>query len=109
MISNAFHNTTNESGHQLQRYQNQALSQDQRLLAYFNAAYDANGDYVLLTPTNALILVFSNKVPITSVRRALSNLTRDGKLCTCGKTMGPYGHPESYWRLVPRDPQRELF
>ncbi len=104
-----YFNTTNESGQQLQKYQNQALAQDVRLLAYFNAAYDTTGQYVRLTPTNALILVFSKKVPITSIRRALSNLTRDGKLMKDGMAKGPYGKPEHYWRLVPRDPQRELF
>ena len=104
-----YHNTTAVSGDQLDRYEDAALSQEQRLLAYFEDAYNAGGQYIKLTPTNALILVFSSKVPITSVRRALSNLTRDGKLRTSGKAMGPYGRPESYWRLIERSSQREMF
>ncbi len=104
-----YFNTTNESGSQLLKYQDKALSQDQRLLAYFEESYDINGDYLLLTPTAALNRVFNNSVPITSVRRALSNLTRDGKLRTSGKAMGPYGRPEHYWRLVERSSQREMF
>lgn len=109
MRTNAFHNTTNEGGSQLQRYQNQALSQERRLLIYFKDDYKYHGSYMLVTPTAALKHVFSNKVPITSVRRALSNLTRDGKLIMTGKAMGPYGRPEHYWRLVDQAPQRELF
>ena len=104
-----YFNTTNESGSQLLKYQNQALSQDQRLLAYFEESYNINGDYLLLTPTAALNRVFNNSVPITSVRRALSNLTRDHKLIKDGQTKGPYGRPEHYWRLVERSSQRELF
>lgn len=104
-MGQSYFNTTDVSGAELARYQDAALSQEERLLAYF----EAGGHYLLLTPTNARILVFSNKVPITSVRRALSNLTRDGKLRTSGQTKGPYGRPESYWRLVERSSQREMF
>ena len=104
-----YFNTTHVFGEELARYQDAALSQEERLLAYFEAAYNAGGHYVLLTPTAALNRVFNNSVPITSVRRALSNLTRDGKLRTSGKAMGPYGRPEHYWRLVERSSQRELF
>ncbi len=104
-----FHNTTGESGHVLHRYQDKALAQDERLLAYFELRYERSRQYVLLTPTAALQRVFTNSVPITSVRRALSNLTRDGKLRTSGKAMGPYGRPEHYWRLVEKSPQQDLF
>jgi len=101
----SYHNSLNESVN-LQKYQNQALAQDVRLLSYFKDVYDTTGQYVRLTPTNALMLVFSKKIPITSVRRALSNLTRDRKLRKDGTTKGPYGRPEHYWRLV--EQQRRL-
>lgn len=108
MKTHSYFNTTDVSGADLARYQDAALSQEERLLAYFEDAFNA-GQYVKLTPTNALILVFSNKVPITSIRRALSNMTRDGKLMKDGQTKGPYGRPETYWRLVERSSQREMF
>ena len=108
-MNHSYFNTTNATGAELARYQNLALSQEERLLSYFEDAFNVGGQYVKLTPTNALILVFSNKVPITSVSRALSNLTRDRKLIKDGQTKGPYGRPESYWRLVERSSQRELF
>ncbi len=104
-----YHNSTGISGSQLHRYQDKALAQDERLLAYFELIYNSGGGYALLTPTTALQLVFTNSVPITSVRRALSNLTRDGKLRMAGKTKGPYGRPEHYWRLVEKLPQQEMF
>jgi len=108
MKTDSYFNTTNVTGAQLLRYHNTALSQEERLLAYFHAAYNADGEYVLLTPTLALMLVFSKRVPITSVRRALSNLTSDGKLMKDGKARGIYGRPEHYWRLVEQEPQRRL-
>ena len=104
----SYHNTTNVSGDQLNRYEDAALSQEELLLAYFEDAYNSGGHYMLLTPTLALMLVFSKKVPITSVRRALSNLTRDGKLRMSGQTKGPYGRPEHYWRLVERQSQKGI-
>lgn len=105
----SYHNTTNVQGQLLNRYQDKALSQDERLLEYFEQAHRNGGDYILLTPSVALILVFSGSVPITSVRRALSNLTRDGKLRTSGQAKGPYGRAEHYWRLVEQSSQRSLF
>ncbi len=109
MKMHSYHNTTNVSGDQLARYQDKALSQDQRLLAYFKLVYNSGGGYIQLTPTMARQNIFSNKVLITSVRRALSNLTRDGKLRMSGQTKGPYGRPEHYWRLVERSSQQALF
>ena len=47
--------------------------------------------------------------PITSVRRAISNLTRDGKLeKTNIKRMGAYGHETHVWRLAVPSAQLEL-
>ncbi len=40
-------------------------------------------------------------IPITSVRRAISDLTRDGKLVKTDKqVIGMYGRKEYVWRLV---------
>ena len=40
-------------------------------------------------------------IPITSVRRAISDLTRDGKLVKTDKqVMGIYGRKEYVWRLA---------
>ncbi len=110
MTGHAYHNTTNVSGDQLARYQDKALSQDQRLLAYFELVYNSGGGYLLLTPSVAKALVFGDKIPITSVRRALSNLTREGDLVKTGKrAKGPYGRPEFCWSLAPKHQQKDLF
>ena len=108
-MNHSYFNTTDVFGEELARYEDAALPQEERLLAYFELHYISDGSYILLTPTAALQRVFSNSVPITSVRRALSNLTRDGYLKKSGKAKGPYGRPEHYWRLVEQEPQRRLF
>ena len=109
MKAAAYYNTTNVSGDQLARYLDVALSQESRLLAYFEQTFNRDGSYAMLTPSTAQVLVFANKIPITSVRRALSNLTRDGYLRKSGQATGLYGRPENYWRLVERSPQKQLF
>ncbi len=110
-MNHAYHNSTNVSGKQLDRYEDAALSQEERLLAYFEDVRTVNGNHILLTPASALELVFTNSVPITSVRRALSNLTRDGKLYKSESPVmsGQYGRPVHYWRLIERSSQQSLF
>lgn len=100
-----YHDTA-EAGKNLGAYEQKAASQESKLLAYFESHLP---DYILLTLTAALSHVFANTVPITSVRRAMSNLSRDGHLVQSGRVMGPYGRPEHYLRLAPRDPQQDMF
>ena len=106
-----YHNTAASSGPVLDKYESKAVSQEVRLLAYFENVRTVDGNHILLTPAAALELIFTNSVPITSVRRALSNLTRDGKLYKSESPVmsGQYGRPVHYWRLVERPSQRELF
>ena len=43
---------------------------------------------------------FNNVWPLTSVRRAITNLSSDGELVkTNDKVTGIYGKPEHLWRL----------
>lgn len=43
---------------------------------------------------------FNNAWPLTSVRRAITNLSTDGELVkTNDKVTGIYGKPEHLWRL----------
>ena len=103
-MSKHHHNTTNEDGKTLTDFDNKAKSQEERILEYLKQHEPL---LVLLTPSLAQHKVFNNKIPITSVRRALSNLTRDGHLEKCGKVMGQYGRPEHNWRLSRG--QRDMF
>ena len=101
----SYFNTTNVSGAELDEYESKAATQDMKILAYFVVA-----PFAQHTPSSVLRWVFNGSVPITSVRRALTNLTDAGELVKTNlQTKGPYGRPEHYWRLVERSSQRELF
>lgn len=89
-----FHNTTAED-ELLAEFSTKAAAQDVLVYVFF-----LNHPGVLYSPSQILEYVFKNRVPITSVRRAMSNLTRDGKLTkTDIKRKGIYGRPECCWKL----------
>jgi predicted ArsR family transcriptional regulator len=90
----SYHNTTNSTGQRLDQYENKAKSQDDRILEWFNHHQST------ATPSYTLRVVFSNSIPLTSVRRSLSNLTKAGLLVkTDHQVSGPYGRPEHCWKL----------
>lgn len=97
----SYYNTTNESGTTLKNNVAKAKSQEEEILDIFRLDFkhwkDAT-DYVGMTPVN--ILDFFPKYPITSIRRALTNLTKQGKLIkTNEKRIGMYGRSEYVWKL----------
>lgn len=88
-----YFNTTNAEGRELRDYKDKALAQQHRIMAFFEVAPE-----FLYTPSEICRLVFDNDVPLTSVRRAMTNLTNDGKLKKNDKKrIGPYGRPEHCW------------
>lgn len=97
-MSAAYHNTTDSRGRQLEEYEAKAITQDQRVLRFFQSNPNAT-----FTPSEVLNYAFSHllpRPPVTSVRRAMSNLTAPGKLeKTTEQRIGPYGRPEYTWRL----------
>lgn len=100
-----YHNTTESTQPELAEYRALAASQEVKVLA---ALLENPG--VPATPSTILSWVFNDSVPITSVRRALTNLTNSGDLVkTNFQTKGPYGRPEFIWELAPKYKQRELF
>ena len=54
-----------------------------------------------MTPFDVETALYSNTmVPITSIRRAITNLTNDEKLVkTDNQKTGPYGKPSYCWKL----------
>jgi predicted ArsR family transcriptional regulator len=100
-----YFNTTQEVGRELHEWEAKAKSQEDLILVYFQAR---GGEW---SPSQILQRVFSGRIPITSVRRAMTNLTDQGQLFkTDHKCRGSFGRPEYLWRLpTPRDPQRDLF
>jgi len=100
-----YHNTTQSLGPELREYQDKANSQEKRILAFLKL--DSNRP---ITPSAACMWIFKGNIPITSVRRALTNLTNAGELVkTTVQVKGPYGRPEFIWELADKYRQREMF
>ena len=106
-MNHSYHNTTESSGQDLDKYESQAKSQDEIILqeityhdlAFYGTRYQKHG----WTPSEveqAIIRHHNKHWPITSIRRALSNLTKRGllqKLDT--QRNGPHNRPEHCWSL----------
>jgi hypothetical protein len=98
-MSQHYHNTTDSHGAELARYERAAESQDERIVAIFRKHAPFG-----LTPSQ-VHRALATGAPITSIRRAISNLTDCGVLDkTREQVKGPYGRPEYRWkvRLEPR-------
>lgn len=52
-----------------------------------------------------LIQHFAGNVPITSIRRALTNLSTDGLIEKCGQVPGTYGRPINQYRYRSEVPE----
>lgn len=102
-MSTSFYNTTAEAGALLERFRIQAETQEHKILELFLAERSE------LAPSEVCVRADLNRAPLTSVRRAMTNLTRYGLLeKTAVKIDGPYGRPEHRWRLralVPEQPR----
>lgn len=103
----SFHNTTNESGATLVKSESAAKSQEENIYKYFHASphhkYTAEDVWRNVYP--------DQKTPLTSVRRAMSNLTEEKKLYRTGEfVIGMYGKKISLYKLrTDNFPQTTLF
>tara|TARA_R100001443_G_scaffold68514_2_gene77218 strand:- start:8362 stop:8637 length:276 start_codon:yes stop_codon:yes gene_type:complete len=89
----SYYNTTNLEKEALKKCRKAVISQEKKILDIFQRLQ------IPLSPTD-LYTHFFNKTPITSIRRALSNLTKDGKLeKTLLMKIGGYGKAEHCWKL----------
>lgn len=96
------YNTTSAAGRELRDLEAKADSQAVRIHAFFETAPNW-----LYTPSEIRRLVFSDSVPLTSVRRAMTDLTTDGLLVKARQMRpGPYQRPEHCWFLK-RSPARQ--
>lgn len=90
----SYHNT--QGLEDTAEYERKALTQEQMIMAFF----EHHGLGELFSPSEVNNIVLPN-APLTSVRRAMSDLTREGLLIkTEHITDGPYGRPEGLWRLA---------
>lgn len=90
-----YHNTIETVGVLLQDYEARTKRQDDIILELF-------WQYGLPLSPSEIYRHFQYRFPITSIRRALSNLTRDGFLekLPWNKVKGLYGRAECTWKLA---------
>lgn len=85
-------NTTKESGNQLNIFNATAKNQEVQILELMIV-------YKKLSPSD--VQKYFNNYPITSVRRAMTNLSNQGKLIkTDEKKVGIYGRNEYIWETL---------
>ena len=99
-----YFNTTKLKGKNLAEAQSQTYNQEQVISLYFTQNPKAE-----LTPFQVNMAILRN-APITSVRRAMTNLTKNGVLEKLEiQRPGKYGKPNHLWRLKQIITQGQLF
>jgi hypothetical protein len=92
-MNRSFFNTTNESGDKLKSYMEQALTQEELIMCVFR------DEKRPLTPDEVQGIALKG-TPLTSVRRAITNLTTKEQLVkTVIKREGSYGRDTYCWKL----------
>lgn len=91
-----YYNTNKEYGAELTRSTATALGQEEKIISYFKRHPSAQ-----LTPFDVCNLVFNQSVPVTSVRRAMTNLADKNILKkTDAMRIGKYGKKNHTWKLL---------
>ena len=86
-----YYNTTNESAEQLEMFESKAKTQSEIIMKFLSSKPSA--DY---GASQLLSIVFKDTIPITSVRRSISNLVKENKLIYTGGTReGMFGRNEN--------------
>jgi len=98
-----YYNTNKETGDTLLKSRGNTQSQENVILTHFKGA-----TYTICAP-HELEFLFDGRVPITSIRRALTNLEKAGKLVkTDVMVMGTYGKMVHTWALASNQMELEL-
>ena len=97
-MSTSFYDTIGLTGPALDKAQSSAKSQEAEILRLFRSGY------IALAPSEVLRLL-NTRAPITSIRRAMTNLTTQGLLVKLDSLQpGPFGKPEHAWSLAGTEP-----
>lgn len=89
-----YYNTTDQRGDVLLKYHSKAKSQEDFILGLFQKKGSMSASEVFKQMPSAY-------VPITSVRRAITNLKNEGKIrMTDRRVKGMYGRDESVYELT---------
>lgn len=96
MTKDSFFNTTGEKGEQLKESNRKASGQNNIILEYYRS-----NRQTAIAPSEVWKNCFDvDNVPITSIRRGISVLTKKGKLIkTAIQVKGLFGKDEYQWRL----------
>jgi hypothetical protein len=87
-----YYNTNKLQGEQLLLFEEKTKTQAERILEFMRFTKRKH------TPSQIHQQVFGQSVPITSVRRAMTDLTDDGHLYKTDIMVdGPYGNKEHCW------------
>jgi hypothetical protein len=90
-----FYNTTGLEGDKLKQRQIKVGSQNEAILNFFRNHPDRN-----FTPDEVWTAMMLPKTPLTSIRRAITDLTKLGYLIkTPVKRMGIYGIETGTWKI----------
>ena len=93
-----FYNTTKEYGKTLRLYNKKANQQNFIVLKFFKENPDKT-----FTPTEVFNEIATVNTPVSSFKRSITTLTKQGKLeKTTEKRMGEYGRMGFTWKLKPR-------
>jgi len=96
-----YYNTNKESGETLGYSQAITVSQEQRIYEYFITLRSYH------VAPHGLVGLFQDGTPLTSIRRAVTNLEKQGKLVKTDRmVMGTYGKMVHTWRT--KEVQMEL-
>ena len=91
----SYYNTVRKDGEQLKMALDKTETQEDLVLLLFR-----NNPYKNYTPFEVL-KELGIKAPITSIRRAITDLTQDGKLRKLDiRRVGEYGEPNYTWMLI---------
>ena len=86
-----YHNTTGESGMQLEVFEKKAKTQSEMIMRFLSSQ-----PMVEYGASQLLRLAFNGSIPITSVRRSISDLVKENKLFyTGGVREGLFGRNEN--------------
>lgn len=100
-----YFNTTNLTHSDLQTATGQAKKQDELVLNFFK-----DNPKESFSPDDVHKSIFQDRTPLTSVRRSVTNLTKEGHLeKTDIKKRGSYGKLTYTWKLKTNGDQITLF
>ena len=89
----SYYNTTKIKGDSLKTSQKKAESQESLIYNFFL-------DYKEPLSPSMILYKLGLNCPITSIRRAVTNLTLDKKIVKTSRTVkGVYGKPEHLWKV----------